>query len=257
MKKLNLLSLSILAALTGCCCPNEKPAEKASEAAPAAAAPAPKTDLITYDLTAANTDTIVFKEGEAVSLPAPHQKGGAPLMDLLMKRKSGRAYADRPLTIEMLSDLLWATTGKNREDGRWTIATAINSKNMITYVMLKNGTFIYQPDTHTLLPVKEGNMMKDTGKQPFVGTGAVELCFIADDNAYSRPVEPGIHRDLMDGMHAGAASQNIYLFAAQNQLETVLRAAVDREAMAQALSLKEGQIVMGCQSVGFPGEANP
>jgi hypothetical protein len=50
-------------------------------------------------------------------LPAPRSSGGVPLIDALKLRRSTRAYSDRPLEPQVLSDLLWAADGVNRPSG--------------------------------------------------------------------------------------------------------------------------------------------
>lgn len=54
--------------------------------------------------------------------------------------------------------------------------------------------------------------------------------------------------------HADAAfiAQNVYLFCASEGLATVVRASVDRPALAKALKLRDSQLVVFAQSVGFP-----
>ena len=49
-----------------------------------------------------------------------------------------------------------------------------------------------------------------------------------------------------------AIAQNVYLFAAGNGLSTVIRAWIDREAIANALGLGHDQQVLLSQTVGFP-----
>ena len=50
---------------------------------------------------------------------------------------------------------------------------------------------------------------------------------------------------------AGAIAQNVYLFAASAGLVTVIRAWIDREAIAHALGLPHDQEVLLSQTVGF------
>ncbi len=50
-------------------------------------------------------------------LPPPRSSGGMPLFDALKLRRSTRAYSDRPLEPQVLSDLLWAANGVNRPSG--------------------------------------------------------------------------------------------------------------------------------------------
>ena len=51
---------------------------------------------------------------QTISLPAPQRTGGMPLMQALDNRKTTRAFADKPLPLQQLSNLLWAGFGVNR-----------------------------------------------------------------------------------------------------------------------------------------------
>ena len=51
---------------------------------------------------------------------------------------------------------------------------------------------------------------------------------------------------------AGAICQNVYLYAAANGLATVIRAWIDRDAIAEALGLTHDQQVLFSQTVGYP-----
>jgi nitroreductase len=51
---------------------------------------------------------------------------------------------------------------------------------------------------------------------------------------------------------AAFISQNVYLFCASEGLATGVRASVDRPALAKALKLRDSQLVVFAQSVGFP-----
>jgi nitroreductase len=59
-------------------------------------------------------------------------------------------------------------------------------------------------------------------------------------------------RESYASVAAGAISQNVYLFAASNGLATVIRAWIDRNAIADALGLSHDQQVLLSQTIGFP-----
>ncbi|MGD9382367.1 MAG: SagB/ThcOx family dehydrogenase, partial [Candidatus Thorarchaeota archaeon] len=52
-----------------------------------------------------------YESVQKVQLPDPISEGGAGLWKVLNIRRSRRAYADDPLTLEDLSQLVWATQG--------------------------------------------------------------------------------------------------------------------------------------------------
>lgn len=63
---------------------------------------------------------------ETVRLAEPDLAMEGSLMTALKNRHSTREYAAKDLTGADLSNLLWATAGVNRPDGRRTAPTALN-----------------------------------------------------------------------------------------------------------------------------------
>ncbi len=115
---------------------------------------------------------------EDIALPAPEKSGGIGLLDAAAARQSARDFVDEEITPQQLSTLLWVVGGVNREDRRLTYPTASNIQDMIIFVFMKNGTYRYEPSTHTLKQVAEGNNRALTGGQPFVARAAVDLLYI-------------------------------------------------------------------------------
>ena len=66
-----------------------------------------------------------------IILPEPDRKGGKPLMEALQERRSIRTFADRPIPLEVLSSLLWAAQGVNREDADYRTAPSSRNSNEI------------------------------------------------------------------------------------------------------------------------------
>jgi len=62
---------------------------------------------------------------------------------------------------------------------------------------------------------------------------------------------PVAQREMYAATAAGAIAQNVYLFAASNDLSTVIRAWIDRTAIADALGLTHDQQVLLSQTVGY------
>ena len=59
-----------------------------------------------------------------LKLPEPRTHSEISLEETLLKRRSIREYADTPLTIEEVSQLLWAAQGVTSESGKRTAASA-------------------------------------------------------------------------------------------------------------------------------------
>src|SRR5271165_658442 len=66
----------------------------------------------------AATSAVARSQGlKPLQLPPPRNEGGMPLIPALKLRRSAREYSDRPLPMQVLSDLLWAAFGINRPSG--------------------------------------------------------------------------------------------------------------------------------------------
>jgi nitroreductase len=183
-------------------------------------------------------------------LPPPRKEGGLPLMEALAARCSLREFAPDELPPQLLSDLLWAAWGVNRPDGGRTAPSAINAQEIDLYVALRSGAYRYDGATHALGLVAASDVRRVTGYQDFVDEAPMDLVFVVDhDRMGLVPVE---HRDSYACAAAGAIAQNVYLFAASAGLATVLRAWIDRDAIADALGLTHDQHVLLSQTLGFP-----
>ncbi len=190
-----------------------------------------------------------------IALPAPQKQGGMPLMEALAKRRSARDFAPTELPPQMLSDLLWAAYGVNRPDkkregGGRTAPSAINAQEINLYVALPSGAYHYDAAAHALDLVAAGDLRRVTGYQDFVDDAPLDLVFVADFGPMK--LVPAAQRESYASVAAGAISQNIYLFAASAGLATVIRAWIDRSAIADALGLDHDQQVLLSQTVGYP-----
>jgi SagB-type dehydrogenase family enzyme len=191
------------------------------------------------------------QELSAIKLPAPQTDGGKPLMQALKARQSAREFGPEKLAPQVLSNLLWAAWGINRPDGRRTAPSASNRQEIDVYVTLPEGAYVYDAKAHALNPVAVGDLRAATGTQPFPATAALNLVFVADTSKTSRPATDP-QQAMNIGADAGYVSANAYLFCASEGLATVVRASVDKAALAKALKLKDTQVVVLAQSVGYP-----
>ncbi len=185
----------------------------------------------------------------SIQLPNPQREGGKPLMSALNDRMSARAFSDEKLPMQTLSNLLWAAFGINRPDGRRTAPSAKNWQETDIYVATADGVYLYDAKKNALDPVEMKDIRAMTGLQPFVKDAAVNLVYVAD---YSKVNEAGPSGQLLVGADTGLISENVYLFCSSEGLATVVRANVDRDALAKELKLRPDQKIMLAQSVGYP-----
>ena len=185
-----------------------------------------------------------------ITLPAPETVGGIPLMEAFSKRRSAREFAPTELPLPLLSNLLWAANGINRADGHHTAPSAMNAQEIDIYVALPAGAYLYDPTANALQLTAGSDVRRVTGYQDFVDEAPLDLVYVADHSRMT--LIPVASRDSFASAAVGAIAQNVYLFAAGNGLSTVIRAWINREAIADALGLSHDQQVLLSQTVGFP-----
>lgn len=186
-----------------------------------------------------------------IELPPPQTDGGMPLMRALKQRQSRREFSTRELSLQTLSDLLWAASGVNRPDtGGRTAPTAMNRQEIDIYVAVKDGLFLYDAKNNALLPVLPVDIRAVTGDQSFVGHAPVNLIFVADHRKMEGMT--GEQKDFYAATDTGFISENIYLFCASAGLATVVRGWIDKLALTKAMKLRPSQTVVLAQTVGYP-----
>jgi nitroreductase len=186
----------------------------------------------------------------SIILPPPDKHGGLPLMDALAKRHSSREFARDALPLPLLSGVLWAAYGENRSGGGRTAPSALNAQEIDVFVALPSGAYRYNAAAHELHLVAASDLRRVTGYQDFVDEAPLDLVYVADHGRMRRV--PVRQRTSYAAVAAGAIAQNVYLFSAGNGLATVLRAWIDRDAIANALGLTHDQEVLLSQTVGYP-----
>ena len=183
-------------------------------------------------------------------LPQPKKEGGMPLLQALNQRHSTREFAPDQLPSQALANLLWAAWGINRGTGQRTAPSASNRQEIEIYVVMADGAWLYDAGANALKQVVTEDVRSLTGTQPFVKDAPVNLVYVAD-LAKGKRTSPA-DAEFYTGANAGFIAQNVYLFCASEGLATVVRAMVDRAALAKALKLRPDQKIAFAQSVGYP-----
>jgi nitroreductase len=192
-----------------------------------------------------------------IKLPAPSRKGGKPLMEALDARGSARTFSERDLTLQQLSDLLWAAWGINREaDGKRTAPSSHNRQEMDVYVAMKSGLYLYDAAGTMLKQVHGRDIRALSGIQDFPATAPVNLVYVAD--LAKRGLKEGqLVTDtdqLSSWANTGFMAQNVYLWCASEGMACVIRAMVPRDKLAPEMALKPLQVIILAQTVGFTAE---
>jgi nitroreductase len=200
-----------------------------------------------------------------IVLPKPEKDGGKSVLAALWERKTNRSIKPDPLPPQMLSNLLWAAFGVNRESGPRgrvgrTAASASNSQEIDLYVLLPEWAYLYEAVPHRLTPVVAGDLRAKAGGRGRGGgaaTAPVNIVFVADLAKFANgtPQEPGLKDpDIQKSYYCvatGLIAGNVYLFAASQGLAAWFHNC-NKPDLATALKLRPDQRPLYAQTVGYP-----
>lgn len=168
--------------------------------------------------------------GERIKLPEPSNTSNLSVEEALSKRRSIRAYSGESLTVEEVSQLLWAAQGITSPGGGRTAPSAGALYPLELYLVvgdvegMDKGVYRYRPEEHDLEKVKDGDIRAELAEaavgQECVKDAAIDIVFTA---VYARTTwkygERGIRYVHIE---AGHAAQNVYLQAVSLDLGTVV-----------------------------------
>jgi nitroreductase len=201
-----------------------------------------------------------------IALPAPNLRGGASLPQSLRRRRTVREISAKPLSRQLLSNLLWAACGVNRRNGPFgtpglTAASASNSQEIDLFVALESGVYRFDAPRHRLLPVAAGDVRAlaiGRGQQNVAMKAPVQIIYVADIHRLTHTTgfeEPGLHDPEVQKSYyyvdTGLIAGNVYLFAASRGLASWFHNC-DRTGLKRKLRLRAEQRVLFGQTVGYP-----
>ena len=189
-------------------------------------------------------------QAQNITQPTPAKKGGSSTIESLWKRHSVRSFQQKNLPMQTLSNLLWATTGLNRKDGKRTNPTAMNKQEISLYAFMKKGVYLYDHKNHTLILKKEGDHRNLVANgQNFVNDAPISLVVVGDLSLFPNSSNSDVMTTV--GIDAGIACENINIFCASAGLATVPRITMDKAGIKKLLNLSDKQIPFINNPVGF------
>ena len=177
--------------------------------------------------------------GNAQALDLPKADLSSPILKTIDARKSTRNFSSKPVSEQLLSNILWAAFGTNTHNTR-TIPTAMNQQNLKVFVVYNNAVWQYDGKANTLNKIEALDVMPFIAKQDFVKDALLQLIYAGD-------------KKFADA-HSGSAYENVSLYIAEQGLASVVRGSIDREALHKALNLADDEIATFNQVIGYPAE---
>ncbi|MGD0035897.1 MAG: nitroreductase family protein [Bacteroidota bacterium] len=201
-----------------------------------------------------------------IKLPKPTHGRDSSMFKALQQRKTIREISDKKLSLQVLSNLLWAAYGVNRKIGPFgipgrTAASASNSQEIDLYIAMQEGIYIYNAFHHSLIPVVVGDLRAlaiSPGQANFVAKAPVQLIYIVDVHKLSKTSgyqEPGLQDPEIQKSYyyvdTGLIAGNVYLFAASQGLASWFHNC-NKSSLTEKLGLRSDQRVLFGQTVGYP-----
>ena len=198
---------------------------------------------------------------EAIKLPPPAKQGGMALAEALAARRTVRRFANRPLDMAQISQLLWEADGLSDPRGHRTSPSAGATYPLDLYLVvgergvtdLPAGIYHYLVAAHALEPLAPGEgraaVARACQNQTWM-TEAPVLVVITGEygRCAARYGERGIRYTHME---AGNVSQNLFLAAEALGLGAGIVGAFEDKALAQALKLPAPHEPLLIMPVGY------
>ena len=183
---------------------------------------------------------------EKIILPQPKYQNQTSVEQALLKRRSVRKYRDEPLTLQEISQLLWAAQGfTDPQANKRTAPSAGALYPLKVYVTgqiegLATGMYYYTPHNHSLIKIGDKDLKQELTKaaydQPWLAKAPVNIIFTGNyeiiAQKYGKEKAPRYTH-----MEVGHAAQNVYLQAESLNLGTVVVGGFEIEKVKEILGL--------------------
>lgn len=198
------------------------------------------------------------EEASLIPLPTARTDSSVSLELVLRSRRSIRDYAEKPLSLDEVAQLLWACQGITDERGHRTAPSAGALYPLEVYLLvgevegLEVGVYKYLPSGHELLLVTSGDRRFDLYQAALKQESIKEAPIVVVITAIYERTEKKYWNRAMQYVHieVGSAAQNVYLQATAMDLGTVFIGAFHDGLVKTALGLKKDEEPLGLMPVG-------
>jgi SagB-type dehydrogenase family enzyme len=209
----------------------------------------------------ARTRKILEKE-EPLNLPAPMLDGDVSLQRAIKQRRTVRSFADKPLVVAQLSQILWAAQGITGDRGLKRAAPsggalypldvyAVVGKNGVQGVV--QGVYHYDPSHHSIETIlgtdARGDVAVASLRQMWMATAPVILVLTAE---YGRiTIKYGDRGKRYAMIEVGHVGQNIFLQCEALGLSAGIVGAFHDKEVARAVNTQKDHEPLIIMPVGW------
>lgn len=189
-----------------------------------------------------------------INLPKPRAGGAVSVEEAIHKRRSVRSYAKKDVSLEDISQLLWACQGITDERKGLRAAPSAGALYPLEiYLAKKDGLFHYIPESHSLELISGEDLRHQIAcasyGQSYVEDAGINIIIAAlYERVTSKYGERGIR---YTDMEAGHAAQNVFLQAVALGLDSVPVGAFSDASVSKILKLPAGVRPLYILPVGY------
>ncbi len=193
-----------------------------------------------------------------IKLPAPRTDGGIAVETALNERRSIRSFGKENLTIDEVSQLLWAAQGVTDDQGHRTAPSALAKYPLQVYLLAGNvtgllsGVYHYSPQDHSLTVLMQGDIddyyNAAAGFEAWIKTAPAIFVITGAIDSYDQI--PGEDMSRWVYVEAGAAAENLLLEVVSLELASTYTAGFDANKTEELLGLPEGEVPIGVFPAG-------
>ena len=209
------------------------------------------------DNTEDKDETDYNMEDEEIILSQPEMVSDISLEEALSIRRSIRSYSSRELSLDQISQILWAAQGITKEStGGRTSPSAGALYPLEIFLLKSDGVFHYIPDGHRIVRIGPEDLREKLVRgalfQSFIAEAPVNLIITA---VYERTTAKYGNRGIQYvHLEAGHACQNILLQTAALGLGAVPVGAFDDSYVQDLLDLPQDHVPLYIIPIGYPGD---
>jgi SagB-type dehydrogenase family enzyme len=195
---------------------------------------------------------------KTIALPAPDLTHTITVEQAMQNRRSVRKFTSDPLTLQQVSNLLWAAQGITDETtGHRTAPSAMAKYPLTVYLFagdvqdLPAGVYKYIPQGHKIELVADGDQRENVGAQPQMSTAPASFAYIADYSAMGDRARDKSH--TWADIEVGHSAQNVLLEEVALGLAGVGMGGFDESKMRATLKLSDNLTPVYIISAGKKG----
>jgi hypothetical protein len=201
---------------------------------------------------------------QPITLPEPVFERCGTLFEALRTRRTSRSLSDKKIPLQILSDILWAAQGVNRERGPFggpgrTAGSASNSQEICIYAAMEEGTYLYEPVSHDMISISAGDsraLAIGPGQGTAGANAPVRLIYVVDIEKFKTAgfQEPGLYDPEIQKSYyfvdTGLIAQNVYLVASSSGLVSWFHNC-NKAELKKKLGLKPHQRALFGHTIGY------